>query len=186
MLGVPLMCSLLYVRESGALARSFNLGDTSYIFHDNEESHDLGPSSLQCGRRVDMFKMWLEYLFYGHQGFTRRIDHFLKLSAWAEQRVEQETQLELQVDRWINNICFRYRPQGVDDVDALNSFNQTVRDRLKEAGSTFVNQAYIGDELTIRLIIANKDVVAGDITRFFDLWVNESRQLEQEWQSCRP
>ncbi len=182
MLGVPLMCSLLYVRESGVLARSFNLGDTSYIFHDDADSHDLGPSSLQCGRRVDMFKMWLEYLFYGHHGFTRRIDHFMQLSALAERRVEQESALELQADRWINNICFRYRPAGINDTETLNRFNQTVRDRLKAAGSTFVNQAYIGDELTIRLIIANIDVVASDITRFFDLWMHESRQLEQEWQ----
>lgn len=182
MLGVPLMCSLIYVAEKGALARSFNLGDTSYIFHDDNESHDLGPTSLQCGRRVDMFKMWLEYLFYGHQGFNQRVDHFLKLSAWAEQRIEQEPELELQADRWINNICFRYRPNGINDTETLNNFNQTVRDRLKIAGSTFVNQAYIGKELTIRLIVANKDVVAGDITRFFDLWMTEARRLEQEWQ----
>jgi len=185
MLGVPLMCSLLFVRQAGAMNQAFNLGDTSYIFHDESVSHDLGPSSLQCGRRVDMFKMWLEYLFYGNDGFRSRIDHFLTLSAWAEQRIKKEAGLELQSERWINNICFRSRPSGVTGVENLNAFNKTVRDRLKAAGSTFVNQAYLGDVLTIRLVIANKDVTATDITRFFDLWVTEAQKLEQEWTACK-
>ena len=185
MLGVPLMCSLIFVRQPGAMNQAFNLGDTSYIFHDDNLSHDLGPSSLQCGRRVDMLKMWLEYLFYGNEGFRNRIDHFLKLSEWAEQRVEKESDLELQSERWINNICFRSKPAGLHDEEQLNTFNKTVRDRLKAAGSTFVNQAYLGDALTIRLVIANKDVTAADITRFFDLWVTEAQKLEKEWNACK-
>ena len=182
MLGVPLMCSLLFVQEKGALNKAFNLGNTSYIFHDGDEiSHDLGPSSLQCGRRVDMLKMWFEYLFYGQKGFEARIEHFLKLSQMAEQRIERETDLELQSERWINNICFRSRPAGIDDKETLNKFNKTVRERLTKSGDTLVNQAFLEDDLTIRLIIANKDVTAVDITRFFDLWLSESRQLEKEW-----
>jgi len=182
MLGVPLMCSLLFVQEKGAFNKAFNLGNTSYIFHeDDEASHDLGPASLQCGRRVDMLKMWFEYLFYGKQGFEARIEHFLKLAEMAEHRIQREPDLELQSERWINNICFRSRPTGMNDKDELNKFNKTVRERLKKSGDALVNQAYLGDDLTIRLIIANKDVTSVDVTRFFDLWLSESRELEKEW-----
>ena len=99
----------------------------------------------------------------------------------AEQRIEREADLELQSERWINNICFRSRPAGMDDKETLNRFNKTVRERLTKSGDTLVNQAFLEDDLTIRLIIANKDVTAVDITRFFDLWLSESRQLEKEW-----
>ena len=182
MLGVPLMCSLIFVKQRGLMSRAFQLGDTSYIYHDSADSHDLGPASLQCGRRVDMLKMWFEYLFYGEQGFRERIYGFLDLAAYAERRVEQDPSLELQATRWINNICFRSHPPGMDKTIDLNAFNAAVRQRLKDTGRALVNQAYIDDELTIRLVIANKEATTADISRFFDLWTAEASRLASEWQ----
>lgn len=181
MLGVPLMCGVLFTRETGCFDRVCNLGDTSYIFHDTEERQDLGPYSLQCGRRVDMLKMWLEYVFYGEQGFEDRIDNFMQLSHIAEQRIKAEPTLELQAERWINNICFRTKATRSND---LNSFNKSVRERLHKQGSSFVNIAYLGDELTIRLIITNKDVTESDIHQFFDLWIEAAQELDVEMIQC--
>ena len=181
MLGVPLMCGVLFTRDSGCFDRVCNLGDTSYIFHDTEERQDLGPYSLQCGRRVDMLKMWLEYVFYGEQGFKERIDNFMHLSNVAEQRIKAEPTLELQAERWINNICFRTTATSSSD---LNGFNKSVRERLHRQGSSFVNIAYLGDELTIRLIITNKDVTESDIHEFFDIWVAAAAEVDQELMQC--
>lgn len=181
MLGVPLMCGVLFTRETGCFDRVCNLGDTSYIFHDTEERQDLGPYSLQCGRRVDMLKMWLEYVFYGEQGFKDRIDNFMHLSNIAEQRIKAEPTLELQAERWINNICFRTKISRSSD---LNTFNKTVRERLHRQGSSFVNIAYLGDELTIRLIITNKDVTESDIQEFFDLWLDAAAEVDEEMMQC--
>lgn len=189
MLGVPLMCSMLFTKQHDAFRNAFRLGDTSYIFHDaidaNEQSidtnHDLGPDSLQCGRRVDALKMWLEFLFYGKEGFQRRIDQFLDLSALAEQRIATEPELELQAPRWINNICFRSKPEGISDEQELNQFNQKVRQSLMQSGKSMVNQAYLDQALTIRLIIANKDVTESDISQFFDNWIAEASELKREW-----
>ncbi len=181
MLGVPLMCGVLFTRQTGCFDLVCNLGDTSYIFHDTEERQDLGPYSLQCGRRVDVLKMWLEYVYYGEQGFTDRIDKFMRLSRIAEERIEAESTLELQSERWINNICFRTKACHSND---LNNFNKTVRERLHRQGSSFVNIAYLGNELTIRLIITNKDVTESDIHTFFDQWLAAAAELDQEVLQC--
>ena len=181
MLGIPLMCGVLFTRNTGHFDRVCNLGDTSYIFHDTEDRQDLGPYSLQCGRRVDMLKMWLEYVFYGEQGFTDRIDNFMRLSKVAEERIKAEPTLELQSERWINNICFRTTVCRSDD---LNSFNKKVRERLHQQGSSFVNIAYLGEELTVRLIITNKDVTESDIHEFFDLWLATAVELDRETMQC--
>lgn len=181
MLGVPLMCGILFTRESGHFDRVCNLGDTSYIFHDSDDRQDLGPYSLQCGRRVDMLKMWLEYVFYGETGFQNRIDHFMHLSGIAEQRILEEPTLELQSVRWINNICFRSTIDGVNDK---NRFNKAVRERLHKQGKSFVNIAYLGDELTVRLIITNKDVTEKDIHEFFDNWLTVAAEIGEEMRQC--
>ena len=181
MLGVPLMCGVLFVREAGSFDRVCNLGDTSYIFHDGAQRQDLGPYSLQCGRRVDMFKMWLEYVYYGEQGFEQRIDKFMNLSALAEGRIVAEPSLELQSQRWINNICFRSIPSaGVD----INAFNKRIREKLYQSGDSLVNIAYLKDDLTIRLIITNKDVSEQDIENFFDNWLAMASTVQQELQQC--
>ncbi len=181
MLGVPLMCGVLFVRESGSFDRVCNLGDTSYIFHESAERQDLGPYSLQCGRRVDALKMWLEYIFYGNEGFENRIDNFIKLSKHAELRIHNEPTLELQTTRWINNICFRsIVGDGVDS----NTFNKQVRQSLYESGESLVNIAYIQDDLTIRLIITNKDVTEQDIDTFFDNWLQTASKVAKELTQC--
>lgn len=178
MLGVPLMCSVLFVRQTGHFDRVCNLGDASYIFHDGAERQDLGPYSLQCGRRVDMFKMWLEYIFYGEQGFEDRIDRFMSLSAIAEARIEAESSLELQSKRWINNICFRSTPSI--EVD-LTEFNKRVREKLYHSGDSLVNIAYLDGEVTVRLIICNKDIGEADVSRFFDNWLAMAQATEKEF-----
>ncbi len=186
MLGVPLMCSMIFVREKGNFDRVCNLGDTSYIFHGGDsdsdsEVRDLGPYSLQCGRRVDMLKLWLEFMYYGQEGLQSRIDNFMELSQHAEDRINAEPELEMQSQRWINNICFRSK--GNSGVDK-NTFNKRVRECLSQSGESLVNVAYIGDDLTVRLIICNKNVTRSDIDKFFDNWLHAARQVEVEFQQC--
>jgi len=181
MLGVPLMCGVIFVRDQGHFDKVCNLGDTSYIFHDGAQRQDLGPYSLQCGRRVDMFKMWLEYVFYGEKGFEQRIDKFMTLSAAAEARVLNEPSLEMQSKRFINNICFRSVPKANIDI---SDFNKRVREKLYKSGESLVNIAYINDDLTIRLIIANKDVTEKDVQQFFDNWLAMAAATELEMQQC--
>lgn len=181
MLGVPLMCGVLFVQQPGHFDNVCNLGDTSYIFHQGAERQDLGPYSLQCGRRVDMFKMWLEYVFYGENGFEERIDKFMSLAALAEARIHAEPGLELQSHRWINNICFRSLPDSNIDISV---FNKRIREKLYQSGDALVNIAYINDELTVRLIIANKDVTESDIHDFFNHWLATAAATEREMQQC--
>lgn len=174
MLGIPLMCAMLFVREKGHFDKVCNLGDTSYIFHEGAESQDLGPYSLQCGRRVDMLKCWLEYLYYGEEGFQQRVNRFMQLSQLAEDLINEDEHLELQTQRWINNICFRSTNESVKDLDG---FNRAIRDELHQSGKSFVNVAYINGELTIRLIITNQFTTEEDIRTFFDLWKSTTQSL---------
>ena len=181
MLGVPLMCGMLFVRSEGSFDQVCNLGNTSYIFRDGAERQDLGPYSLQCGRRVDMLKMWLEYVFYGEKGFEQRIDKFMQLASLAEGRIACEPSLELQCHRWINNICFRSIPdKGID----IGAFNKRIREELYQSGNSLVNIAYLGQDLTVRLIITNKDVTEPDIEQFFDNWLETAAVVHQEIQQC--
>ncbi len=165
LMNIPLICSVILVKQKGTL--QFNLTDlnTDYIFHDIDETEDLGTKSIQCGRRVDAVKLWFAWKYFGLKGYEQRIDNLMDMAAHAEKLVQENPRLELMAPRQSFAICFRYNPDK--EVD-LNDFNLQLREMLRKSGQTIVNYGYIGKNLTIRLVTANGDLSKSDIDLFFN------------------
>jgi glutamate/tyrosine decarboxylase-like PLP-dependent enzyme len=175
LMGLPLICSVLLVRERGHLLSTNSVSGADYIFHDEAfGSHDLGPISLQCGRRVDALKLWLSWKFYGDLGYAERIDRFFELAAFAESIVDKTPSLELMAPRASVNICFRYLPDNSEDIDR---FNLRLREELARSGKSLVNYARLGENVAIRLVIANHELTREDISLFFDNLIQTAKSL---------
>jgi glutamate/tyrosine decarboxylase-like PLP-dependent enzyme len=177
LMGLPLMCSILLVREQGILLRTNSVSGTDYIFHDESYGAcDLGPMSLQCGRRVDTLKLWLSWKYYGDKGYTERIDRFFELAAYAEDIVANTPCLELRAPRSSVNVCFRYVPNSSADI---NNFNLRLREELASSGKSLVNYARLGEDVAIRLVIANHELTQDDVSRFFDNLIQTAESLDR-------
>lgn len=180
MLGTALMCNvLLFNRRPHILREVCSAGDESYIFREGEhgEVRDLGTMSLQCGRRVDSLKWFLDWKFYGQAGLAARVEHYLELCRYAEQQVEQAEELEMVVPRESFNICFRYRPpQGIGAA----SFNKALRERMHRTGRCLVGTGLVNDELVLRLLITNVNVDKPQIDSFFRAVMATGRELLAE------
>jgi len=175
LMGIPLICSILLVREKGHLLNTNSVTGTDYIFHDETfGSHDLGPMSLQCGRRVDALKLWLSWKFYGDKGYAERIDRFFELAAFAEDIVVRTPSLELMAPRSSVNVCFRYLPDNSEDID---KFNLHLREELASSGKSLVNYARLGEDVAIRLVIANHELTREDVSLFFDTLIQTAETL---------
>lgn len=175
LMGLPLICSILLVREKGHLLSTNSISGADYIFHDEAfGSQDLGPMSLQCGRRVDALKLWLSWKFYGDLGYAERIDRFFELAASAEEIVERTPSLELMAPRSSVNVCFRYLPDNSEDID---EFNLRLREELARSGKSLVNYARLGEDVAIRLVIANHELTREDISLFFDHLIQTAKTL---------
>jgi len=179
LMNIPLICSVLLVREKGVLHDAFSTYDTSYIYHEDETSdYDLGPKSLQCGRRVDSLKLWLAWKYYGDEGYIARIEHLFELAKFSEQYVLQHPQLELLAPTQSLNVNFRYIPQFKTD---LNEFNLRARNQLVESGKSMVNYCYLENELSIRLILLNPDLETTDLNKFFENFIAEAQKVERSF-----
>jgi glutamate/tyrosine decarboxylase-like PLP-dependent enzyme len=175
LMGLPLIGSILLVREKGHLLRTNSVTGTDCIFHDESYgAHDLGPMSLQCGRRVDALKLWLSWKFYGDTGYAERIDRFFELTAFAEDIVKRTPSLELMAPRSSVNVFFRYIPENCEDIDG---FNLRLREELARNGKALVNYARLGKNLAIRLVIANHELTQEDISLFFDNLIQTADSL---------
>ncbi len=166
MMNIPLICSALLVRDTKVMREEIQSYDADYIYHDNEDAaYDLGPASLQCGRRVDSLKLWLAWKYFGDRGYAQRIEKLFSLAAYATARVEKSEHLEMMFTTQTLNVNFRYKtPQGVN-ADVLN---EKIRYRLVHEGKSMVNYCRLDKGLSIRLILLNPDLNTSDLDRFFD------------------
>jgi glutamate/tyrosine decarboxylase-like PLP-dependent enzyme len=183
MLGTALMCNvLLFNNRPSILKEVCSAGDESYIFRNGKDGdvRDLGTLSLQCGRRVDSLKWFLDWKFYGQTGLAQRIEHYLELCRHAEERVRQASELEMVVPRESFNICFRYRTPADIPVEP---FNLALRERLHRQGTSLVGTGFVDNQLTLRLLITNSNVDKPEIDTFFQGVINTGRELLRERRS---
>ncbi|NLX19334.1 MAG: pyridoxal-dependent decarboxylase [Desulfobulbus sp.] len=180
MLGTALMCNvLLFNRHQDMLRSVCSAGDESYIFHggENGEVRDLGTLSLQCGRRVDSLKWFLDWKFYGREGFAERVEHYLELCQYAEEQITRLPELEMVVPRESFNVCFRFcPPKGI--APAL--FNQQLRERMHLSKRALVGTGFVNGELVLRLLITNINVDKPEIDRFLAAVIEIGQELLQQ------
>jgi len=184
MLGVSLQASLLIFNGDRKIQENCHVEKSSsdYLFHDKDSEYDLGKNSLQCGRKADSLKAFLEWSQVGSSGFEKRIDHFFNLAKYTEEKVKKHPQLNLLCPVQSTNICFQFFREENENTESKNKLNFEIRKRLVEDGNFLVNKAFVGDELCIRLIILNKETQEHHIDDLFQkleeiyLQVKETKQ----------
>ena len=180
LMGVPLICSAILVKEKGILSKACSGGGTDYLFHDDEnESYNLGKISLQCGRKVDALKLWLCWKYYGKKGYQKQIDNLFELANYATEYIRNSDNLELITEPKFLNICFRYIPKENQlENNVLDQLNLEIRKRLIHSGTAFVNYANYRGKIIIRLILANSELQKEDLEKFFYNLVKTGRIYE--------
>ncbi|BHH84574.1 pyridoxal phosphate-dependent decarboxylase family protein [Desulforhopalus sp. 52FAK] len=179
MLGASLMCNIFLINNRiRTLGNVLSAGDGSYLFRDEEvnEVEDFGAVSLQCGRRVDSLKWFLDWKFFGREGLAKRVENYLTLCEYAEKIVQESDELEMVAPRTSFNICFRYK---VDEENS-NSFNLALRTKLYHEGTSLVGVAYVDGKMVMRLLVTNPDATTADVKNFFSNVIEMGNRLIQQ------
>ncbi|MCA1764343.1 MAG: hypothetical protein LC664_15325 [Flavobacteriales bacterium] len=178
LMNIPLICSVLLVKNPNVMREEIQSHDADYIYHENETSHyDLGPGSLQCGRRVDSLKLWLAWKYFGDDGYAGRIEKLFDLANYATNAITESDDLELLFPTQTLNVNFRFKTP--DDVDA-DRLNETIRYNLLKKGEVMVNYCRLKQGLAIRLVLLNPDVETEDIDDILELIQKEGKVLLSE------
>lgn len=178
LMNVPLIASVLLVKEKDRLLKNLTDLNTDYIYHDNEvQEYNLGKQSIQCGRRVDALKVWLAWRFYGDEGYTQRINRMFELANYARKKVDLYDQLHLLAEPQSLTVCFKYKSEFEKENDKLNL---EIREKLMKKGLSLVNYGYLKGKVAIRLVISNPDIEEKDLDEFFENFVQMGSVLENE------
>jgi sulfinoalanine decarboxylase/sulfinoalanine decarboxylase/aspartate 1-decarboxylase len=156
MLGTPLSCSLILVKDKRFLYESF-ANDADYLYQTDGDDYNLGKTSLQCGRRNDALKFWTLWKSAGTKGLGEIVDWQFDLANHALKYVSENP--DYTVYSYPNSIgvCFNYK-----DIPADILCNQ-----LYESGELMIGYGqFAGDEF-VRLVTVNAGNTFEDIDVFF-------------------
>ena len=156
MLGTPLGCSLIVVKDKKHLHDSFS-NDASYLYQTDHDEFNLGKMSLQCGRRNDALKLWVLWKSLGTSGLERLVDKQFELADVARDYVRQHPDYaDHSVDESVS-VCFNYK----------NIPAEVICTQLYEQSELLVGYGSFKVDRFIRLVTINAGNETEDILKFF-------------------
>uniref|UniRef100_A0A4W4DN73 Glutamate decarboxylase 3 n=1 Tax=Electrophorus electricus TaxID=8005 RepID=A0A4W4DN73_ELEEL len=187
MMCVPLQCSAILVRKKGLLQKCNQLS-AEYLFQMDKHydtSYDTGDKTIQCGRHVDVFKLWLMWKAKGLEGFKAQIDHCLENAEYLHCKLQnrKDFQLVFQSKPEHSNVCFWYLPSYVRSMPPGTERNRDVhvskvapkiKAKMMESGATMVGYQPLGDKVNFfRCVFSNPATQKADV----DFLVDEIARL---------
>jgi len=155
MMGVPLQCSAFLCRHDEVIMPAHAYG-AKYLFQkDKLNTHlDTGDKSVQCGRKVDVLKLWLSWAHYGDAGYVTHVDNFMACAIYLADQVKARPNFQLVTavgEHTASNVCFWFIPPSAKDEEWKGSANMskewkdrvhiaaaTVKERMQKKGSMMV------------------------------------------------
>ncbi|HEV8388635.1 MAG TPA: pyridoxal-dependent decarboxylase, partial [Dongiaceae bacterium] len=130
--------------------------------------------SPQLGRRFRGLKLWFVIRAYGVErlrGFIR--DHVRWAQGLAE-RIEAAPDFELATQPILSLFSFRYRPEGVADLDALNA---RLIQAINDDGRIYLTQTRFQDKFVIRFVVGQTYTTEADVAFAWDVIQEIARGL---------
>jgi aromatic-L-amino-acid decarboxylase len=173
---VPYDAGFILVRD-GALQKDAFAASSAYLRRETRGLAagspwpcDYGPD-LSRGFRA--LKTWFTLKVYGTQALGSVISRTCALARYLEQRIEATPELELLAPVELNIVCFRYR---ADDSDRMNA--NLVAD-LQESGTVVPSTTTLNGRLAIRAAIVNHRTGKADIDRLLECTLALGRSAQQ-------
>lgn len=172
MLGTPLTCSLLLVKEKKYLAHSFG-NEAEYLYQTDDDDFNLGKTSFQCGRRNDALKFWTLWKSIGSNGLEEMVDKQFELASVAYKYVSKHPDYTVYSFEPSISVCFNYK--GIDAKALCTA--------LYEESETVVGYGSFKNETFVRFVTINPNNSEEDILNFFkiveDFVANSPEMLSQ-------
>jgi glutamate/tyrosine decarboxylase-like PLP-dependent enzyme len=169
LMGTGAITSFFLAKHKGCLKEANSTkGGEKYIFHEYENrDYDTGPDSLQCGRKVDSLKLYLNWAYLGEEGYANYMDNLKSNADYFIEKLKQHPEkFKLIHEPTFLNVCFQIIPSTEENI---NEFNFKKRFELVREGFFQTNFSKNPDgTIFFRHIFANNKTQKKDIDLFVE------------------
>ena len=160
----PMDCSLLWCARPEVLRAAFAL-TAEYLRSQDGDVVNLMDYGLALGRRFRALKLWMVIRWYGADGLAEVIRGHIAQARRLAAAIDAEPGWERLAPVPFSTVCFRHRPAGMDDEEALAAHNADVLERVNRAGEVFLSHTVLTGRYAIRAAIGNAATDAERVDR---------------------
>jgi len=158
-------CSAHFVRDPKALTDTLGIRPPFLRTLGQDGFVDYNEWSIPLGRRFRALKLWFVIRSYGVEALRGMIrDHV----AWARdlaEIIDADPDFELTTAPILSLFTFRYAPDGVGDLDALNA---RLVERINDDGRTYLTQTRHENRFVIRFQVGQTTTTRADVMMAWD------------------
>lgn len=181
---MPIEIGCTLVRREEDHRRAFSL-TPDYLSHGGDRGlaagslwfSDYGP---QLTRGFRALKAWMSFKAHGIRKYGRLIQQNVDQARYLANLVDAAPELERLAPVPLNIVCFRYRPAGADDGDALDELNCELLLRLHESGVAVPSPTALKGRFALRVAISNHRSRREDFDVLVDAVLRLGRELAGE------
>ena len=171
---VPYDAGFVLVRD-GALQRQTFATSAAYLRREKRglAAGELWPCDLgpDLSRGFRALKTWFTFKVYGAEALGTSIARTCELASYLAGRIAQTPELELAAPVELNIVCFRYRAEDADRVNARIAIG------LQESGVAAPSTTMVDGRLTLRAAIVNQRTQPSDLDMLVERTVALGRSL---------
>jgi glutamate/tyrosine decarboxylase-like PLP-dependent enzyme len=167
-LNVPYESGFVLVRDPRRLSPAFGMPGAAYLPGPDDPKGGYGLLGPESSRRARALPIWATLAAYGRQGHQAMVERHCDLAGYLAGLVDATPDLERLAEVPLNVVCFRYRPDGLDE-ERLNDVNRRLGDALLDDGRVFAGSTVYDGRVALRPAISNWRTTAGDLDLFVDV-----------------
>jgi glutamate/tyrosine decarboxylase-like PLP-dependent enzyme len=152
-LNVPYDCGVAFVHDPGLHYGAFTTL-AAYLGGEDGDRPVFGNLAPEMSRRARALPVWATLHAYGRGGYRRMVERHLELAQRLAGQIDAEPRLERLADVPLNVVCFRYRPDGVAEVE-LDELNRRLGQAVLEDGRVYFGTTVQDGKVAFRPAIVN-------------------------------
>jgi glutamate/tyrosine decarboxylase-like PLP-dependent enzyme len=148
--------SLLLYRDP-ASARQLFFESSDYLSSTEDrtpEDYMFFHIAPELSRRFRALPFYIAMRCYGMDRLGRNALLNVQCAEYLAALVHEHEQLELVVEPQLSILCFRYRPEGLDDA-AIDRINSAIRDQIQLEGDYLMSATQVHGRPVLRVCIIN-------------------------------
>lgn len=145
---VPIQCSAFVVNQKGLMEKC-NATSAEYLFQPDkfyDTSYDIGDKTIQCGRRVDVLKLWLMWKARGDKGLGEVVDRSFENAGYLLKKLKTTEGFKLVYPEFqCTNISFWYipprlrgKPETPEWWAEIGKVAPKIKERMMMSGSCMI------------------------------------------------
>jgi len=170
---VPVDLSVLYVRDTELLRRTFSLV-ADYLVTPETDVRNYMDYGLQLGRRFRALKLWFAIRGFGVRGLQERLRAHIALANDFAGWVKAQPDWAVMAPHPLAVVCFRHQPAGLDDA-ALDAHNLAIMESVNATGEVYLSHTKLYERVVLRLAIGNERTTSDDVALAWQLLREHSR-----------